>query len=186
MKILRSALAATALTALATSGFAAPSDILFVLDGSGSMWGQIQGEAKIATAKTTMVQLMDDVPTEARVGLMTYGTTSKTSCTDVSVLNTLGSSRDDIKTSINGLKPLGKTPIQRSLIEGIAVLSKAEPSDVQKSLVLVSDGIETCDGDPCAVAASSQFVGVDMKIHVVGFNVDAEARAQLECIADKG
>ncbi|MEM7301488.1 MAG: VWA domain-containing protein [Pseudomonadota bacterium] len=186
MKFLRSAIAATALTAFSASAVAAPSDILFVLDGSGSMWGQIQGVAKIATAKNTMVELMDDVPADARVGLMTYGTTSKSSCADVSLLNGLGASRSDIKASINGLKPLGKTPIQRSLIEGISLLSKAEPTDVQKSLVLVSDGIETCDGDPCKIAATSQFLGVTMKIHVVGFNVDSEARKQLECIAEQG
>ena len=186
MKILRSALAATAMTALATPAISAQSDILFVLDGSGSMWGQIQGEAKISTAKNTMVDLMDSVPADARVGLMTYGTTSKSSCTDVSVLNGLGASRDEVKASIQGLKPLGKTPIQTSLIEGISLLTKTQPTDVQKSLVLVSDGIETCDGDPCAVAENAAASGVGMKIHVVGFDVDAEARAQLECIAEKG
>ncbi|MEM8795056.1 MAG: VWA domain-containing protein [Pseudomonadota bacterium] len=180
---------ATAITmALCGTGHAtaSTSDILFILDGSGSMWGQIEGIAKIETAKKTLTKLMDDVPEGARVGFMTYGTTSKDSCQDVAFLNTLGSERAAIKKSISDLKPLGKTPIQTSLVKGISALSKAEPADVQKSLVLVSDGIETCDGDPCAVATTSQQAGVAMKIHVVGFNVDSEARAQLECIAKNG
>ncbi|MEO0495895.1 MAG: VWA domain-containing protein [Pseudomonadota bacterium] len=186
MKTLRTAICATALTALSAPSFAASSDILFVLDGSGSMWGQIDGTAKIATAKSTMGQLIDNVPVDARLGLMTYGTTSKDSCTDVSVMNDIGADREAIKASIAGVTPLGKTPIQKSLIDGLNALQGSEPSDVQKSLVLISDGIETCDGDPCAVAATAQERGVDMRVHVVGFDVDGDARSQLECIADAG
>ncbi|MEM1376070.1 MAG: VWA domain-containing protein [Pseudomonadota bacterium] len=186
MKNIRTALYATALTAMSVPSFAASSDILFVLDGSGSMWGQIDGIAKITTAKSTMQQLIDDVPANARLGLMTYGTTSKDSCTDVSVMNDIGADREAIKASISNVTPLGKTPIQKSLIDGLNTLQESEPSDVQKSLVLISDGIETCDGDPCAVAATAQERGVDMRVHVVGFNVDGDARAQLECIANAG
>ena len=165
---------------------ASSSDILFILDGSGSMWGQIDGVAKIETAKGTLTKLMDEVPADSRLGFMTYGTKSKSSCTDVSVMNQIGSDRGAIKSNIQGLRPLGKTPIQKSLIDGLNVLANAEPGDVQKSLVLISDGIETCDGDPCAVAASASERGVNMQIHVVGFDVDAEARNQLECIAKAG
>lgn len=170
----------------AQTSFAASNDILFVLDGSGSMWGQIDGVAKIETAKTTMARLINDVPSDARLGFMTYGTNSKESCTDVSLVNAIGTDKSAIVSSISNVTPLGKTPIQKSLIDGLNALQKAEPSDVQKSLVLISDGIETCDGDPCSVAATAQERGVDMKVHVVGFDVDADARAQLECIAKSG
>lgn len=186
MKLFETTLATLSAGLIATSSLAAPTDILFILDGSGSMWGQIDGEAKISTAKSTLTQLMDDVPTQARVGLMTYGTTSKESCTDVQVLNALGTDRTAIKASISGITPLGKTPIQTALMQGITMLSGAEPADIQKSLVLVSDGIETCDGDPCTIAGLAKSSGVNMNIHVVGFDVDAETRAQLECIAENG
>ncbi|WP_228931055.1 vWA domain-containing protein [Roseibium aggregatum] len=159
---------------------------MFILDGSGSMWGQIDKVAKITTAKETMTQLMDNVPAEARIGLMTYGTTDKKSCRDVRVLNPVGASRSDIKDSIAAIKPLGKTPISWSLAMGMEQLVASEPTDVQKSLVLISDGIETCDGDPCTIAAGAPFLGVNMKVHVVGFDVDAQARQQLQCIAEKG
>jgi len=181
-------LAGMALTTslLASASTASASDILFILDGSGSMWGQIEGVSKIETAKSTMTQLMDDVPGDARVGFMTYGTTSKESCEDVSVMNALGADRGAIKDSIGQLRPLGKTPIETALIRGIDVLAGTDPVDVQKSLVLISDGIETCDGDPCTVASKSQTSGIAMKVHVVGFDVDAAAREQLECIAANG
>lgn len=177
------------ISAMAMSGasaHAASSDTLFILDGSGSMWGQIDSVAKIETAKNTLTKLMDDVPADARLGFMTYGTKSKTSCDDVTVLNPLGSDRAAIKESISTLTPLGKTPIQNSLISGLQILQNSEPADAQKSLILVSDGIETCDGKPCAIAATSQFRDIAMKIHVVGFDVDDAAREQLECIAKSG
>ena len=185
-----SLLAGTALIAWmslsSVTASASSNDILFILDGSGSMWGQIDGVAKIETAKSTLSKLMDDVPGDARLGFMTYGTKSKSSCDDVSVMNQIGSDRDAIKGNIQALTPLGKTPIQKSLIDGLNVLASAEPGDVQKSLVLISDGIETCEGDPCAVAASASQRGVKMQVHVVGFDVDAETRSQLECIAKQG
>ena len=186
MQTLRFACAAIAIATLAGNASAAPSDILFVLDGAGSMWGQIGGAAKIDTAKKTITRLMNDVPAEARLGFMTYGTTSKRSCEDVSVLNGIGAARSAITASIAGLQPLGKTPLQASLARGIELLSRAEPVDTPKSLVLISDGIETCGGDPCAMARTAAASGVDMKLHVVGFDVDAEARAQLQCIAEGG
>jgi len=167
------------------SAQAAPRDILFILDGSGSMWGQIDGVAKIQTAKDTMIGLIDDVPEDARLGLMTYGTNSK-ACDDVSMLNVIGSDRAAIKSSIEAIKPLGKTPIDISLLLAMTTLITTEPHDTPKSLVLVSDGIETCDGDPCARASMAGLANIEMKVHVVGFDADADARSQLECIAKNG
>ena len=188
MQTLRSACAAIAiaLATLAGNTNAAPSDILFVLDGSASMEERIKGVTKIDTAKQTLTRLMNDVPAETRLGFMTYGTTSKRNCTDVSVLNGIGAERRAITASLAGLQPLGKTPLQASLARGIELLSKAEPVDTPKSLVLISDGIDTCGGDPCAMARTAAASGVDLKLHVVGFDVDAEARAQLQCIAEGG
>jgi len=179
--ILSTLLASTMMTTAAL----ASSDIMFILDGSGSMWGKVDGTEKITVAKNAMIDMLDKVPADSRIGLMTYGSKSKGSCEDVIQLNALGSDRDAIKTSIGGLKPLGKTPIDLALSKGIAGLS-AQSSDVPTSLILVSDGIETCDGNPCKVAEKAKLAGVGMKVHVVGFNVDAEARNQLECIASAG
>lgn len=187
----KKALATAAVSALSAFSLslpahATPSDILFILDGSGSMWGQIDAKAKIETAKTTMASLLDSTPSDARIGLMTYGTTSKKSCTDVTVLNPVGADRSAIKQSVAGLTPLGKTPIDLALAMGVKTLADTEPADTQKSVVLISDGIETCDGDPCSVAGLAKSTGVAMKVHVVGFDVDQDARAQLECIANAG
>jgi hypothetical protein len=165
---------------------AAPSDILFILDGSGSMWGQVDGVAKIDTAKSTLGKLLGEVPTDARLGLITYGNNDENSCNDVSYANPLGSGREAIRATIGQLRPLGKTPIDMALDLGLRTLGETEPFDIKKSMVLVSDGIETCNGNPCDTAALAKYNGVDLKIHVVGFDVDDEARQQLQCIAENG
>jgi Ca-activated chloride channel family protein len=54
------------------------------------------------------------------------------------------------------------------------------------TLVLVSDGIETCDDDPCKVTAKLKEQGIKAVIHAVGFDVDKKAAAQLDCIAKAG
>ena len=174
------------LSLVASAQAAAPSDILFILDGSGSMWGQVDGVSKIATAKSTLGRLLDEVPADARLGLITYGNHEEKSCNDVTYANPLGSDRREIKASIERLQPLGKTPIDMALDMGLRKLAETEPNDIKKSMVLVSDGIETCNGDPCDTAGLAKYNGVDLKIHVVGFDVDAEARKQLQCIADQG
>ena len=63
----------------------------------------------------------------------------------------------------------------------IAEMNKGD----NNSIVLISDGIETCGGDPCAVAKKLTKDNIDFKVHVVGFDVSKKAKEQLECIAKK-
>ncbi|MGI9452203.1 MAG: vWA domain-containing protein [Geminicoccaceae bacterium] len=57
-------------------------------------------------------------------------------------------------------------------------------TEERATVILVSDGKETCDVDPCAAAAELEASGVDFTGHVVGFDLDAEERAQLQCLAE--
>lgn len=161
------------------------NNMLIILDGSNSMWGQIEGTAKIESAREALDTILTDLPPELNVGLMAYGHTSKDSCTDVAMLSPIEKvDADKIKGSVTDLKPTGKTPIGYALEQGGKAL--VEKSADSNTVVLVSDGIETCEGDPCAVAEKLAKEGVDTRVHVVGFDVNAEAKEQLECIAEKG
>jgi len=86
-------------------------DAILILDASGSMWGQIEGTAKIEIAKTVLDGLLDDLPATSRLGLMAYGHNKKGDCSDIEMLSALGANRDDIKTAVKGISPKGKTPI---------------------------------------------------------------------------
>lgn len=169
---------------LATSA-SAETNLVFVLDGSGSMWGQLDGTAKIETAKRTLTTLLADLPPGTRVGLVSYGNNRKDDCDDVSVLARPGtSSTEAIQRQIADLSPKGMTPIARSLEMAGTVFASTEPGN--NHVVLISDGLETCDGDPCAAAAALAAKGIELKVHVVGFDVSEEEGAQLRCISEQG
>ncbi len=173
------------LIALAASPTGAETNLVLVLDGSGSMWGQVDGTPKIQTAKETLTRLLSDLPVEARIGLVSYGNNRKDDCEDVSILAQPGaSSTAEIQQQIAELSPRGMTPIASALEKAGTVFASAGPGN--NHVVLISDGLETCDGDPCASAAALAAKGIELKVHVVGFDVSEEEGAQLRCISERG
>jgi hypothetical protein len=180
---LRSArLALAAALALPLPVLAQPS-MLYILDGSGSMWGRAGGEPKIAAAKQVLGELIGETPEGIQVGLMAYGHRRKGDCTDIELLTPVGGGRDAMGKWIRAISPKGKTPISDALVQaGQALAGNEDPT----TLVLVSDGLETCGGDPCATAAALHEQGHKLAIHVVGFDVDPKATGQLQCIAEAG
>ena len=174
--------------ALAQDAPRAPSTMV-VLDSSGSMINNdAGGQTRIDAAKDAARTFIDEVGDSADLGLVTYGgNTGETDadreagCRDITLVTAPGDdTADDMLDHIDSLEPRGFTPIGDSLIEAADAL----PSQ-GGAIVLVSDGIDTCAPPPvCEVAADLADRGVDIVINTVGFNVDAAARAELQCIAD--
>lgn len=156
---------------------------IVVLDGSGSMWGQIDGVAKITIAQEVMGELMTTLPADLELGLTVYGHRRKGDCSDIETLVLPGSdTRGAITTAVNGIKPKGKTPMADAVVAAARALRHTEEA---ATVILVSDGIETCVPDVCAVARELEETGVDFTAHVVGFDVDdPETLAQFQCMAD--
>jgi Ca-activated chloride channel family protein len=158
------------------------SDAILILDASGSMWGQVEGQTKIAAARRAVDSILSKWKPTDRLGLIAYGHRSKGDCKDIEMVVPV--SRFDparIRSAVNGLVPKGKTPIADSLRAAAFSLKTTENKG---TVVLVSDGIETCVADPCAVAAELKKAGVGLVAHVIGFDVaDPAAKAQLQCIA---
>ncbi|MCZ6771395.1 MAG: VWA domain-containing protein, partial [Proteobacteria bacterium] len=137
------------------------------------------------TAKEVLADLLSDLPADTKVGLMAYGHRVKGDCRDVETLSRIGSEPPGALISkVNAITPQGKTPIAYSLQASAANFDGLEAAN--NNLVLISDGIESCDGDPCAEATALASMGIGVKVHVVGFDVTPEARKQLECIAENG
>lgn len=179
---------AASLTALVPGSAGADNrtNLLFVLDASGSMWGKVDNEHKITTAKTVLNGLMGDLPTGTAAGLMVYGHRKQSWCEDVELIAPIGSiSAANAGSSLGRITPKGKTPIAYSLKQTRAAFQGLD-RDESKHVVLISDGIETCDGDPCAVAGDLASAGINVKVHVVGFDISETDRKQLQCIADNG
>lgn len=161
---------------------AASADAILILDASGSMWGQVEGQTKISAAKKAVDSILAKWRPDDRLGLMAYGHRTKGDCKDIELLVPV--SRFDpqqIKAAVAGINPKGKTPMADSLKAAAAALRSSEN---KATVVLVSDGVETCAPDPCAVAADLKKAGVGFTAHVIGFDVtDPVAKNQLQCIA---
>ncbi|MGB3271526.1 MAG: VWA domain-containing protein [Xanthobacteraceae bacterium] len=158
------------------------ADAILILDASGSMWGQVDGQTKISAARRAVDTILAKWKPDDRLGLMAYGHRAKGDCKDIELMVPV--SRFDparIKAAVAGLNPKGKTPIADSLRAAAEALKTTE---TRATVVLVSDGIETCAPDPCAVATELKKAGVGFTAHVVGFDVtDPAAKTQLQCIA---
>lgn len=177
---------ALSLTAFATIATAQnqPNTVL-VMDGSGSMWGQVDGVAKITIAQDVVGKLLSDFPAEQGLGLTVYGHRERGECTDIeTVVAPAPGTAAQIAAAVNGIKPLGKTPMTDAVIAAAQALRYTEE---KATVILVSDGVETCNPDPCAAARLLEEAGIDFTAHVIGFDVgsDPEALAQMQCIADE-
>ena len=174
------------LCALASVGFAeeGSAGLMLVFDASGSMWGQIDGENKIVIARRVLGDLIDDLPDGAEVGLIAYGHQREGDCDDIETLAAMGPlDRAGLKKTVDTLNPKGKTPITDSVK---AAFGAVRGRDGGATVILVSDGLETCGGDPCAAVRLAKDEGLDFILHVVGFDVAGEDVSQLECAAQAG
>lgn len=161
----------------------APNTIL-VLDGSGSMWGQIDGVAKITIAQDVVAELLSDFPADQGLGLTVYGHRQRGDCSDIeTIVAPAAGTAASIVDAVNAIKPLGKTPMTDAVIAAAEALRYTEDS---ATVILVSDGVETCNPDPCAAARLLEEAGINFTAHVVGFDVeDPEALAQMQCLAEE-
>ena len=158
--------------------------ILYILDGSGSMWGRVEGKIKIQAAKEVMTTLIEETPEGIDCGIMVYGHRKKGDCSDIELIVPMGTLQKDAAIQkIKCITPKGKTPISDSITMAV---NKLKDKEAASTIVLISDGIETCGKDPCAVVKKLKKSGIHFVMHVVGFNVKADAAEQLACIAEGG
>ena len=158
-------------------------DTILVFDASGSMWGQIDGVAKITIAREVVQGLLKDLPAQQRMGLVTYGHRRKGDCKDIQTLVPVGTDRAAINKAILGIDPKGMTPMTAAVEHAADELKFTEN---KATVILVSDGKETCHADPCAAAAKLEKLGVGLTVHTIGFGLGAKeagAKEQLICMA---
>ena len=160
------------------------SDLVLILDASGSMWGQIEGQNKISIAKDVLKNLIGELPDDSEVGLIAYGHNKKGDCDDIETIVQPGPlDKAAINKQIDALNPKGKTPITDSVLMAFDLVKANENAT---TVILVSDGIETCGGDPCQAVKEAKEAGINFIMHVVGFDVGDVDVSELECAAQAG
>ena len=156
--------------------------VYLVLDASGSMWGRVGNQTKIEVARETIRSLLKDWRPDDQLGLVTYGHRRKGDCGDIEILKPVGKvDAAALMAQVNGISPKGMTPMTASVKTAAEQLKASEGVT---SVILVSDGVETCKADPCSVAAELKKADVKLVVHTVGFDIqDRQAVKQLECMA---
>lgn len=162
----------------------APSPIIFIYDASGSMWGQINGEAKVQIASQVMTKSITAMPENQRIGLVAYGHRKKGDCKDVEyIIDENSTDKNQVLSALDTIKPLGKTPLAHS---ASVVIDKLRQSKQKATVILVTDGIESCDGNICEVVKAAKQEGIDFKLHIIGFGLKKGETQQLQCAATAG
>ncbi len=146
-----------------------------VMDTSGSMIESIEGKRKMDIAKEVATSFVNKV-SDVELGLRVFGQGDE--CEDSRQLRSVTALNIPMVTdSISAMTPMGKTPMANALENAIADLKGKE----NKAVILVSDGKETCDGDPRAAAVALRENSI--KVYAIGFSIDEEGKKELEDIA---
>ena len=164
-----------------------PRPLMLVLDSSGSMAAPApDGRSRMAVARDAVRRVAGRLPEGQELGLRVYGAevfsrTDPGACTDSGVAVPIGTGTSAaVVDAVASMRPYGETPIGYALQQAAEDLRAAGRGE--GSIVLVSDGEPTCDPDPCEVARS--LGGADLRVDVVGLDVDATTRSSLSCIAE--
>ncbi|MGK2861060.1 MAG: vWA domain-containing protein, partial [Chitinophagaceae bacterium] len=161
-----------------------PSPILFIYDASGSMWGKMEDKTKKEIAAEVLITTVGNLPDNQAIGLIAYGHRTKDDCNDIEyIVNLSNASKTNVTNAVRSLNPTGKTPLARSAILAINSLKE---SNIKATIILITDGIESCDGDICKVVADARANGIDFKLHIVGFGLKEGEKEQLKCAAQAG
>ena len=166
-----------------TGNAIAADDVMVVFDGSNSMWGQIDGTAKIEIARDAIEPLIGDWTENSNVGLMAYGHRRQGDCNDIETMISPGPfDREEFMARIRIISPKGKTPLTAAVEQAAEALAYR---DNPATVVLITDGIESCQRDPCALAEELERMGVDFTAHVVGFDLKGEEQEAVACVAER-
>jgi len=158
--------------------------ILFLFDASQSMYGRWQSDVKITIARKIMSDLLDSlegVP-NLELALRCYGHTKNyppQDCDDTRLEVPFGPNNiEKIKLKLKTITPRGTTPIAYSLEKAGGDFPYCE--NCRNIIILITDGIEECNGDPCAASLALQKKGVILKPFIIG--IGKSFAAQFDCV----
>jgi Ca-activated chloride channel family protein len=160
--------------------------ILFVFDASYSMFGNLDEQKKIAVAKNLLGNLIDSLAEKPNVklGFRAYGHQTprrKYDCQDTKLeVGFYPDNKQDILDELKKIEPKGTTPIAYSLQQAGSDFPDAPRA--RNVIILLTDGIEECQGDPCKVSRSLQRNNVVLKPFVIGIGIEKKYKNQLDCL----
>ncbi len=161
-----------------------PTDGMYIIfDASGSMWGQLPDRStKLNVAKKVLNEFVGGDFAGYDLALRAYGHRHKDDCEDSELVVPFGPPdqvTQPMRDFVAKTNALGRTPITYSLQRALT-----DFGDRAGEIILITDGIESCDADPCALIRQWRETNVKIKVHVVGFGLDEKSKDALKCLSD--
>ncbi|TPE44313.1 vWA domain-containing protein [Pontibacter mangrovi] len=159
--------------------------ILFLLDASGSMMAKWEDSDRMAVAKNLLSHLVDSLDRydNVEVALRAYGHQfgrERNDCQDTKLEVPFGKNNAQaIKSKLDAIVPRGNTPITYSLQQAAGDFPEEKSRNV---VILITDGLESCGGDPCATSEALQKKRIFLRPFVIGIGIEREHENQLDCI----
>ncbi len=160
--------------------------ILFVFDASQSMSGYWESDQKINIARNFLIGVVDSLETlpNVQMALRVYGHQSPVfmkDCQDTKLEVAFDvNNAHKIRQKLRFLKPNGNTPIAYSLEQ--AANDFPPCADCRNIIIMITDGIEECGGDPCAVSRKLQEQGITLRPFVIGIGIDPNFKKTFDCV----
>ncbi|WP_147371757.1 vWA domain-containing protein [Fusobacterium nucleatum] len=167
-------------------------NVEIVLDASGSMIKKIGDKTMMEIAKESIKQVLSEMPANAKVGIRVFGhkgdnTASKKdeSCGANELIYPIGDLNvEEIEKALEPIQPTGWTSIAKSIEYGVEDLKVLDGEKTLNILYIITDGIETCGGNPVEIAKQLKGENTNIILGIIGFNVDANQNRLLKQIAD--
>jgi Ca-activated chloride channel homolog len=162
------------------------SRILFIFDASNSMNGTWEKEKKITVARNILISLIDSLEklNNIELALRVYGHQKPVppqDCSDSKLEVSFDKGNaSKIRQKLRNIEPMGTTPLASSLALSIGDFGNA--NDCRNIIILITDGIEACDGDPCAVSRELQTKGIALRPFIIGIGIDEDFKKSFDCI----
>lgn len=158
--------------------------VMIVFDGSGSMWGRIDGDrlSRLQAARDALRRALPALSADTRVGLASFGHRRKGDCSDVETL--VAPAARDVEAlmgALDRLNPRGKGPLALAVREAAKVLGDLGGGSA--TVILIHDGPDNCQQDACAAAAEIAKAQPGLVIHTVGLGLEAEDARKMACVA---
>lgn len=160
--------------------------ILFLFDASGSMNAKWDGEKRIDAAKQVLSDLVDSLKVDENVilGLRVYGhqyDRKLQNCKDTKLEAPFAANNHEIiKNKLKAIDPKGVTPIAYSMLQ--AAQDFPESDQYRNVIIIITDGLESCGGDPCEVSVALQRKHIFLKPFVIGLGMDPKFANALDCV----
>ncbi len=170
------------------------TNVVILMDASGSMKASVNGGVKMDLAKETIQKFTEQLQADTNVSLLSYGhkgsgsnADKDLSCREIETVYPLGAYvSTSFTNAINSFQATGWTPLAGAIEKANELLSPYKKEEYKNIVYIVSDGIETCGGDPIAAAKKLNESDIEAMVNIIGFDVDDEGQNQLKQVAEAG